>query len=50
MEDFFEMGEKISKKFNCPIIKFICEMVYGILASKNYLLSEIGRYLNEKKL
>lgn len=41
-------SEKISKKFNRPIMKFICEMIYGILASKSCLLSEISRNLNEK--
>ena len=29
-------------------MKFVCDMVYGILASKSSLLSEIGRNLNEK--
>ena len=29
-------------------MKFICNMIYGILASKSCLLSEIGRNLNEK--
>lgn len=41
-------SEKISKKFNRPDMKFICNMIYGILASKSCLLSEIGRNLNEK--
>lgn len=43
-------SEKIPKKFSRPIMKFICNMVYGILASKSCLLSEIGRNLNEKIL
>lgn len=29
-------------------MKFICNMSYGIFASKSYLLSEISRNLNEK--
>ena len=29
-------------------MKFICNMIFGILASKSCLLSEIGRNLNEK--
>lgn len=41
-------SEKISKKFSRPDMKFICNMIYGILASKSCLLSEIGRNLNEK--
>ena len=41
-------SEKISKKLNRPAMKFVCDMVYGILASKSSLLSEIGRNLNEK--
>ena len=41
-------SEKISKKFSRPVMKFICNMIYGILASKSCLLSEIGRNLNEK--
>lgn len=43
-----KFSEKISKKFKRPIMKFICSMIYGILASKSCLLSEIGRNLNEK--
>ena len=41
-------SEKISKNFSRPDMKFICNMIYGILASKSCLLSEIGRNLNEK--
>ena len=41
-------SEKSSKKFTRPVMKFICDMIYGILASKSCLLSEIGRNLNEK--
>lgn len=40
--------EKISKKLNRPAMKFVCDMVYGMLASKSCLLSEISRNLNEK--
>lgn len=43
-----KFSEKISKKFSRPIMKFICNMIYGILAAKSCLLSEIGRNLNEK--
>lgn len=43
-----KFSEKISKKFSRPIMKFVCNMVYGILASKSCLLSEISRSLNEK--
>lgn len=43
-----KFSEKISRKFSRPVMKFICNMVYGILASKSCLLSEIGRNLNEK--
>ena len=38
-------SEKISKKFSRPDMKFICNMIFGILASKSCLLSEIGRNL-----
>lgn len=41
-------SEKISKKFTRPELKFVCNMIYGMLASKSCLLSEIGRNLNEK--
>lgn len=41
-------SEKISKNFSRPVMKFICNMIFGILASKSCLLSEIGRNLNEK--
>ena len=41
-------SEKISKKFSRPDMKFICNMIFGILASKSCLLSEIGRKINEK--
>lgn len=41
-------SEKISKKFSKPVMKFICNMIYGILSSKSCLLSEIARNLNEK--
>ncbi|MBQ8781059.1 MAG: transposase [Oscillospiraceae bacterium] len=41
-------SEKISKKFSKPDMKFICNMIYGILSSKSCLLSEIARNLNEK--
>lgn len=41
-------SEKISQKLNRPVIKFVCDMIYGILASKSCLLSEISRNLNEK--
>ena len=40
-------SEKISKEFSRPVMKFICNMIFGILASKSCLLSEIGRNLNE---
>lgn len=40
-------SEKISKKFSRPVMKFICNMIFGILASKSCLLSEIGRNLHE---
>ncbi len=43
-----KFSEKISKIFTRPEMKFICNMIYGILASKSCLLSEIGRNLNEK--
>lgn len=42
-----KFSEKISKKFSRPVMKFICNMIYGILSSKSCLLSEIGRNLNE---
>ena len=42
-----KFSEKISKIFSRPIMKFICNMIYGILSSKSCLLSEIGRNLNE---
>lgn len=41
-------SEKISKNLKRPILKFVCDMIYGILSSKSCLLSEIGRNLNEK--
>lgn len=43
-----KFSEKNSRKFSRPVMKFICNMIYGILASKSCLLSEIGRNLNEK--
>lgn len=43
-----KFSEKISKNFSRPALKFVCNMVYGIIASKSCLLSEIGRHLNEK--
>ena len=43
-----KFSEKISKKFSRPVMKFICNMIYGILSSKSCLLSEIARNLNEK--
>jgi len=42
-----KFSEKISKIFSRPVMKFICNMIYGILSSKSCLLSEIGRNLNE---
>lgn len=42
-----KFSEKISKKFARPKMKFICNMLYGILASKSCLLSEISRNLHE---
>ena len=42
-----KFSEKISKIFSRPFMKFICNMIYGILSSKSCLLSEIGRNLNE---
>ncbi len=42
-----KFSEKISKNFSRPALKFICNMIYGMLASKSCLLSEIGRNLNE---
>lgn len=41
-------SEKISKKFSKPALKFVCNMIYGILASKSCLLTEIARNLDEK--
>ena len=43
-----KFSEKISKKFGRPVMKFICNMIYGILSSKSCLLSEIARNLNER--
>lgn len=43
-----KFSEKISKKFSRPVMKFICNMIYGILSSKSCLLSEIARNLNEQ--
>ena len=43
-----KFSEKISKKFSRPVMKFICNMIYGILSSKSCLLSEIARNLNER--
>ena len=42
-----KFSEKISKKFSKPNMKFICNMIYGILSSKSCLLSEIARNLHE---
>ena len=41
-------SKKISKSLTRPSIKFVSEMIYGILASGSCLLSEIGRNLNEE--
>lgn len=41
-------SEKISKKLTRPVKKFVCQMVYGMLASGSCLLTEIGRNLNEE--
>ena len=41
-------SEKLSRNFARPKMKFICNMIYGILSSKSCLLSEIARNLNEK--
>lgn len=40
-------SEKISKNLSKPTLKFVCNMIYGILASKSCLLSEIARNLDE---
>ena len=41
-------SENISNGLSRPRFKFICQMMYGILASGSCLLSEIGRKLDEK--
>lgn len=43
-----KFSEKISKNLKRPVLKFVSDMVYGILSSKSCLLSERGRNLNEK--
>lgn len=41
-------SKKISKGLNRPEMKFLCDMIYGMLASGSSMLSEIARNLNEK--
>ena len=40
-------SKKISKGLKRPILKFVSDMVYGILASGSSLITEIARNLNE---
>jgi hypothetical protein len=39
---------KLSKGFHKPVVKFIADMVYGLLAGKSCFLTEIARNLNEE--
>jgi hypothetical protein len=38
---------KLSKGFNRPMQKFICDMVYGLISARSCFLTEISRKLNE---
>ena len=41
-------SKKISKVLKRPELKFVCDMVYGILAAGSSVVTEIARNLNEK--
>ena len=43
----FTFSEKLSKDFKKPIQKFICLMIYGLIAAQSSYLTEIARKLNE---
>jgi len=43
----FTFSEKLSKDFKKPIQKFICPMIYGLIASQSSHLTKIARKLNE---
>lgn len=46
--DIVNFSEKISKNCDKPTSKFVIDMVYGILKSKDILLSSISEALQEK--
>lgn len=43
-----KFSEKISKNLSVPHQKFVTQMLFGVLSSKDSKLSSIGRCLNEK--
>ena len=43
----FNFCHKLTKKMKRPVQKFILDMVFGLIAARNCLLSEIARKLNE---
>ena len=43
----FTFCEKLSKDFKKPIQKFICHMIFGLIAAQSCYLTEIARKLNE---
>ena len=43
----YTFSEKLSKDFKKPIQKFICFMIYGLIASQSSYLTDIARKLNE---
>ncbi len=45
--DIYNFSQKIYKNSSKPVNKFVTDMIYGILKSKDVLLSSIARALNE---
>lgn len=46
--EIINFSKKISKNSSKPETKFVMDMIYGILKSKDVLLSSISEALNEK--
>ena len=47
-EKITNFSKKISKGLSLPDLKFVLDMLYGLISSSSVLLSEIARSLNEK--
>ena len=45
--DLLNFSEKISAGLNRPTMKFIANMLYGLIVSQSIMLTDIGRALNE---